>query len=458
MTDRTSRFGLSTLGPGDQAQADGFKYTDADRRTIDRVLEFAAELHRHTGASAGADDPEVEPTLTLYTTGGWLPAGVRVFYRYTLVDEYGFETAASPIAYIDTPNPVSDPAAPALTYADAGGVLEPGQYAYMLSAWKGASTIETKAVRSALLTVNEVTASNVIELEMPDLPAGADGFNIYRKGPGSTGYFFLASTADPTYTDDGAVDPDATRSPAKQNSTNAQNAIDVGVPGATPVVPDGYTWRIYRTFYAANWDNSYLVDITADDATPSIATSYEDVGLSTSVGSPPTSSQLVGSPPQVSLTDAAEVDGYLPPGRNLVPYVVTLVVPGAVEVGEGTIVWTCEFEQADIIHCRAYLGVDSTPNATDVIVDVNKYCIEDATPSWSTIFTTQDNRPRVLVGEQLGDEAIPDLVHLERGCMLAIDVDQDGGGATPTDSDLSVNILLLVQAGSTSTSHTWGTA
>ena len=34
----TDRWGLSILGSGDSLQSDGFKFTDADRELIDRLL------------------------------------------------------------------------------------------------------------------------------------------------------------------------------------------------------------------------------------------------------------------------------------------------------------------------------------------------------------------------------------------------------------------------------------
>lgn len=450
--DLTSRFKLSTLGPGDQLQDDGYKFTDSDVRLVDRVLEYAAELHTHSGDSSIDSSPSSGLETTLYTTGGTLPAGIRVFYRYSLIDSNGFESAASPISYISMPDPIVEPDMPALSYTASGGTLQPGQYGYILTAYKTSSTIETKGTNANLILVNQTTALNEITLSMPSLPSGATGFNIYKRGPSSPGYYFLASTASSSYVDDGSVSVNTARTIPKSNTTNAQNAVDVNIPGATPTVPAGFTWRVYRTLNAANWDASVLADVTDGDPT------YSDVGASTTVGAPLSASQQLGSPPKINLTDVSEVQGYLPPGRNVVPYVASFVIPGPVSVGSGEFVWVCDFDQADIVSCRAYLGVDSTPFSTNVIVDVNRYCPDAATPAWATIFTTQANRPFVPVGEQIGDPAVPDVVHLTQGCMLSVDVDQDGGGSTPTDENLVVNILMYVQLGSITTSHTWGTS
>lgn len=452
MGELTPRFKLHTLGPGDRPQDDGYAFTDRDIRLIDMVLRYAAEEHRHDGQSFEDRAPLVPAILSLETTGGYLPAGLRIFYRWSLVDEFGFETAASPVAYIDTLPPVDEAEAPALSFATSGGSLEPGQYAYMLSAYKGSNTLETRAVRAATITVNVSTSDNVVTLSFPALPPGADGFNIYRKGPGSNGFFYLASTAAVDYDDDGTVELDATRQPQATNTTNSHNLVVIDLPPGDPI-PDGYTWRLYRTFSAGNWDNSRLADILEVGATPAIGLSYEDVGGSTEVGAPLASSMGVGSPPPIRLTDGIDVQGALPPGRNVVPYLATFVMPGPIVEGQGTFTWVCEFAQADIIHARAYLGVESTPASQSVIVDIERQLA--GLGAFTTIFTDQANRPRVLLGQSQGATTVPDVLHLVEGDVLRIDVDQDGGGATPTDDDLSVNVLMMVQYGSESESWNW---
>lgn len=458
MGDTTDRFGLSKLGPGDSIANDGFKFSDADIELIDRLLQVATENHRHTGETVSNADPVAPPSVTLHATGGTIPAGTRCFYRYCLVDAMGFETASSPIAYVDTPPPIKEPAAPTLNFATTGGTLPPGQYGYILSAYKGATTLETKATKPAVITVIGSTSTNSIDLILPALPSGADGFNIYRRGPGSPQYQLLASSAGGTYTDDGSVGVDCDRMLPNQNLTNGQNAVTITFPGATPTILPGFTWKIFRTFYATNWNNTVLEHLVPIGATPVVPLSFDDVGQSTAVGAPPLVSKRIGSPPRINLTDGSEVQGFLPPGRNIVAHVVTFTVPGPVTAATGTFTWTCEFTQADIIHVRPYLGAGSTPASTDVIVDVNLYDPNEVSPSWSTIYTTSGNRPRIEVGDEVGAPTVPDIVHLTEGCMLSLDVDQDGGGATPTDHDLSVNILMLVQYGDENSSYQWGDA
>lgn len=90
----TDHYGLKRMGPGEHFSDDGYKYTDADRVQMDRLLYLGAEGHRHVGAVAEPAEPGT-PTLTLSEASGSIPAGTRVYYKYTLVDVEGFESAPS---------------------------------------------------------------------------------------------------------------------------------------------------------------------------------------------------------------------------------------------------------------------------------------------------------------------------------------------------------------------------
>lgn len=464
MAEKTERFGLQILEAGDSLATDGYAFTKSDRVLIDRLLELGAETHHHTGVAAEglAVDP---PQVTLDTNGGAIPAGRRVRYKITLVDENGLETAASDEQIIDTPDPITSPGAPSLYSSSVGGTLIPGVYYYALSAYQDNITSETKVANTAHITVPAGTTTNYVGLTLPSLPAWATGFNVYRRKPGSTRYYYLDSidmdvaTPPTEYDDDGSVNEDCGRTVPTTNSTFSTNAVTVTYSGATPTIPDGYTWRVYRTYISGDYENSLLAWIVEETSEGSgiITPTYDDVGIGTTTGSPPSVSQATNSPTQIDLTDMTEVQGYLPTGRNIIPHVVTFRRSGlldATEVGEE--VWVCEFDRAQIIGCRASLGKDSYPASTPVIVDVNKYDAQDATPTWDTIYQTQANRPRVGVGESFGDRTVPDTVLLFEGDALTVDIDQIGGGATPTDNDLVVNVYMVVQSESTTTTWTWG--
>jgi len=123
-------------------------------------------------------------------------------------------------------------------------------------------------------------------------------------------------------------------------------------------------------------------------------------------------------------------------------------------VTTGTSVWRCPFDKAQIQDISATLGRGFAAASTNVIIDVNKFDTDDVTPSWTTIYTTQANRPNVAVGDQVGTPTIPDIINVTKNDMLSIDIDQTGGGATPTDEDLIVTLYMYVQSGSLTTTVT----
>lgn len=459
MARYTDRWGLSILGSGDSLQDEGFKYTDADIRLIDRVLAYAAETHRHTGDLGVNRTPDAGLNIMLLTSGGAMASGGRFYYRYTVVDVEGNESAGSPIQSVDMPLATSSPQAPSPTAVTGTGDLLPGTYSYVFSAYKDAESLETKAVNSAAIRIPGSDPNNSVSMVLPDLPLGASGLNAYRKSPSGMHYLYITSVAAPdsgdVWVDDGSIEGDCDRSLPPLNRTSNSNAVSIVYPGATPSVPDGWSWNIYRSENPSDWGRSFLTSVSPEGATPSTPVSFVDVGGGTQMGGPPNQAQLITAPPKINLTDAAEVQGTLPPGLVTVPLMITFSAAGPVTETEGSFTWVCDFEQVDIISCRAYLGVDSVPAAQDVIIDVNAYRFSQATPTWMSIFEDGPDRPKVLIGENVGVASVPTIQHLELGDALCVDVDQAGGGATPTDANLTVNVLMYTKTGSETESYQW---
>lgn len=455
----TDRWGLSILGPGDSIQGEGFKFSDADRRLIDRLLEYAAEGHRHTGAAGTNRTPAAGLNLTLQPTGGSIPAGARYYYRFTVVDDVGNESAGSPIQSIEMPLAVTAPQAPAPTPVTGTGDLQPGTYSYTFSAYRDVSTLETKAINSAAVKIPGNNAHNSVQMTLPDLPIGATGLNCYRKSPSGLHYLFLVSIAassnGQSWIDDGTAGPNPDRTLPPINRTSNDNMVFVAYPGATPTIPEGWSWRIYRTQDPADWGRSFLTELRPLGTPPTTPTVYPDVGSATSLGGPPASAQVIKAPDKIDLTDAAEVQGELPPGCVTVPHVISFTHPGPVTVGQGTFTWVCEFEEADIVDCRAYLGVGSKPATQDVIVDVHASRPSQGQSTWASIYNNGPTRPTVPVGTTVGTPTTPSVTHLEAGDLLRVDRDQAGGGATPTDLNLVVNVLMYTKYGPTDASYDW---
>jgi len=454
----TDHYGLERLVAGDALSKDGYKFTDADRVIVDRLLYAGAEGHVHTGAPAFA---QAVPTigLTLSSTAGSIPAGVRAYYKATLVDNKGAESLPGPETFVDMPAPVAEPAPPVLTLY-AGGTLLPGNYFYVLSAYtNGVSTQETKALSPAYITIPVGSTNRSVLITYPTLPSGAAGWNIYAKRPGSSVYGFLASvpSGPAAYTDNGSVVCDCYRSTPVRNSTNGANTVTVVLGGGTPLVPVGFTWKVYRTFTPGAYANNlahWVVEETSQGSGV-ITPRYQDMGLATFAGQPPSSSQNPASPSKVNLAAGAEVQNRLPLGLvQAFPVVITFAFVGTQMVVTGSNVWVCEYTRATIIGCRASLGVGYHPVAASLIVNVLKGSGTNPTPL--TVYTTQSTRPSIPVGAQIGARTVPQVTSLVAGDSLTVNVDQVGGGATPLDKDLTVNVTLLVQMDSATSDMTWG--
>lgn len=436
MTEYTDHYGLSRLTE-DDLSVDSFKFSDGDRILIDRLLYLGAEGHHHTGGTASDDAPDLSPNLTLSTSTGSIPAGTRVYYKYTYVDGDGLETTASPESWIDTPSAVAAPAAPDLSTTSTGGTLQPGTYLYLLTAYTDFNDLETTAGTAASISVPYVTETNVITLDLPILPSGADGFNVYVKGPGNVGYRYLTSinmnvaTPPTEFEDDGGYNKDCDRPPPTSNLTTSTNSVLVDLPETLPL---GFQWRLYRTYNTGDYTNSLLTTTTAAD--------YTDLGGATTVGEPPPVGAAVGSPEKVLLTGAAEVQGVLPLANVIgFPYHFTFSQHGSVVTEAGSHVWLAPFA-GTIVNVRASLGAGSVVVGTlPIIVDIHRG--SGVNPTYTTIFTTQANRPSIPVGQQVGAAAVPDIVSFSAGDTLIMDIDQDESTATPMATDLTVHVYVL---------------
>jgi hypothetical protein len=444
----TPRFGFQVVEPGDNPYVNGHKFFSADRDTIDTILWLAMSGHVHDGSLGAVAPPDTAPELALDPVGGTIAAGARIWYTYTLVNQLtGLETGPAPVSFVDTPDPISSPAAPTLAWGSLSGTLLPGQYFYILSAWTDVNTNESTAEEAVGIVVGADTTTNRVIITLPSLPAGADGFNIYRRTPGGSKYLYLASvdmtvaTPPTEYVDNGTVDEDCDRGAPYRNTTNATNAITITYPGATPAVPIGYFWKIYRTVTENDWSASLLTTVVEETAENSgiITPEFVDLGFEVTTGEPPSGTFDYSSPSKIDLTDGAHVTGRLP--ASMVDHIETLTweMPGSLEVLAGDNQWTCLYDNAAVLAVIANVGPTLGPATTPVIADVNK--------NGTTIFTTQANRPQVGVGVEVGAIATPDVRLYTQGDRMTVDVDQVDASA----GNLVVTVLLAVLAGSTIT-------
>lgn len=467
MAEYSAHYNWIMLGAGEQLSKDDYAFTRRNISSMDSKAYLGAEGHKHDGSPIAVADPSAPLSATLVPSSGGIPGGRTVRYKYTWVDQYGQETAASPEVTVNTPAPVVQPNAPSITKS-TGGTLLPGNYFYVVTAWRGANTLETTPSSRTYTTLNYGSGMNEITVHFPSLPSTATGFNVYRRSPGSTRFQFIYSadlsvaTPPTEWVDTGAVAEDCNRTVPTKNTTATSNSILLSIPGATPTVPSGYTWKVYRTYTSGDWDSSLLHWTVEETSFGSgvITPSYSDVGQATTAGKYPASTEMSASPSKINLENMGEVQGVLPVGANVIPTTITFTYAGTLVPQSGDFIWVNEYDLAQIISVRCHLGKGSVPASTDVIANVKKYDSHAATPTWTSIFASSGDRPIVPVGNTIGSKVTlttPDTQILLEGDALVVDIDQAGGGATPTDSNLVVTIVLYVSDGSSTVSHNWAT-
>lgn len=305
-TESTKFFGFTRIGAGESISKDSYAATDADVVTQDSLL-YAALTHTHDGEPA-LGDPTDDPALVVHNTGGTLPSGTALYYRVSFVDQYGLETAASPEGATSTPDPIDPPAAPVLTVSSSGGTLTPGSYSYVATFTDGFGG-ETTSSPLASVQVSSGT-TNKVTLSLPDLPADAASFRIYRTKPGQASIFRIGETTSTTFNDTG-ISEDQTITIPVINSTMSANSVTVTIPG--DFIPDGCAaWRIYRATVSGSYNGSslvhHVVETTTDTSTDLVLT-WVDTGADMSSGFPRETSATV---PQGRIIDLSNLTGSLP--------------------------------------------------------------------------------------------------------------------------------------------------
>lgn len=314
------------MGAGDALSLNDWAFTEKNIEVIDVLLKYLAD-HTHDGTPPPQEGPEDPPALDLVptTVGAGFPAETTIFYRYSHVDPTGTESVASVQSSVTTPAPLAVPEAPIVEWGTASGALPPGTYLYRVSVWTGSDTLETPAgpIGAVLIPTGNPVARAVLTL--PDLPAGADGWNVYRRSPGGVDYQLVASVeaADGVTFEDGGLPPSGLRfAPTydtSQNSTNVTITVDN--------VPAGWSWRVYRSLTDGSWGQSLL------DTIPAATETFTDTGVESFDGAPREAEihfpaiQPVGYTPETP-SDWADVP-------DTVPEALDMLAAGGVGSGGG---------------------------------------------------------------------------------------------------------------------------
>lgn len=302
----TRNFNLQTLGPGQSISDNGYKFSLRDREVIDALLR-AALSHRHTGDPLAEDvvAPAAPTVAVAVGESGTLQSDFSYHYRVSLVDEYGRESEASEATSFVTDADITAPVAPSLAASVTGGTLGPGTYLYAISLYQGDIYSETLTGPASQVSVAN-GGEGLVTLTLPD-PGDADGFNVYRLLPSGLGFFYIGSIeGSGTFVDDGLVE-DCNRLVPYESTLENDIALKITFPDSP--VPEGYTWKIYRTEMLGLWENTLIQHVTESSGGYTVG-EFVDLGYPKMIGSPDSSSVEIINPEQVDLT--AEVSGILP--------------------------------------------------------------------------------------------------------------------------------------------------
>ena len=394
---RTQNFGFSKFGPEGRISDDAYKFTNKDRVMLDTLL-YTLFQHDHREVAAPISSPQQQPSLTLATSGGAIPAGTDLYYGISFVDTFGNETAISPLAYVRSPDPLEPPGTPTLTTSSTGGTLAGGTYRYAVAFYQSTGGT-TRAPNDQSIIVPTTTSTNTITVGLETPPAGADGWVIYRKAPGEDEFFFLVQVAagatPPTsWTDDGTVSPDCAKRRPLTNTTNSLNSVTVAINTQDLPLPSNVgAWRIYKTTTNGVFGSRNLLAHVTDTVTEGgadLVTSYVDTGVSLSEGTPIYQTTIPPAIPKIDAGESLDSSGK-PLPAVLAPKGVHqfyLFLPGTLTAktyGQFYLPESMDIERIDAFFLTAPSGVDASNYVTirvrdDSLVDEVQQVYNDAAP------------------------------------------------------------------------------
>lgn len=326
---------------------------------LDRLLTLFMG-HRHDGSTDGPDLTAPGPPASVIeqAAAGKLPSGKVIFYRATVIDESGLESLGSPTAYVTTSPGVAPPALPAMEIdvLTSGGDLPAGIYQYAITAWVGSHMNETTPSASVPVhLLSENGDEQQVSINLPALPAGADGFNVYRRFPNSPMMLRIASLTgeqeDPYVDSDpgGDVSPPGIGLPTK-NTSAYQRVVRVARPAD---VAPGTEWVVYRSIEdETEWRSSRVGSTTA--------AYLDDLGAPTTFHSPPEAVPTYLNPPPVR-----------PDEITALPLAIVLRTAGPVTTGDA-LEWVSPSTVA-VASAFAHVDVDHGATTGDIVLAIEQW-------------------------------------------------------------------------------------
>lgn len=342
----TTSLGLAKMLPSEKP---GYEFTYTNMDLLNRLLQFLMS-HRHDGVDGDATTPPSPPTVIEDPTEGLLRSGVTYYYRVSTLNDDLVETQASLSSWVTISGAIDQPDVPVANIVTTGGDLPAGVYQYAVTCWVDTWTKDTTALP---ITVDLTTAGGdhqQVELTMPSLPAGADGYNVYRRFPGSTLFTWQASltgTQTDPWVDSTLTDPGTYRTLPTADLTGYRKSVQIERPaGATQ-------WRIYRSTDDTDWQGTFLSD--------SSASTFLDEGAGTGFGAPPPAFSPYRNP-----------DPLIPSEILAFPQIVAHRAAGAAATGT-LFEWTNPFDPAVVAGVSVSLDAGTTPNTQDLTFDVDRW-------------------------------------------------------------------------------------
>lgn len=334
---KTQHFGLNKFGSEGRISDEGYKFSLRDRDLIDTILNsLMTHDHSSTAVNSLPGPPAgIYLVLAVLASGGTLPAGRDYYYKFSYLDADGNETQASSAILASTPDPIIPPATQNLSTATTGGSLVPGTYKYAIAFYQDAGGVTT-APNLSTITIPLGTSTNTVTIPLPTLPGDADGWKLYRKGPGDLEYWLLDTVASgPTeYVDDGSISPDCTQKRPIANTTNSTNSIQIDLPASElPLDTRIVAWNIYRAGNPGAYPANSLVATVTETTTEGgadLVTTYTDVGGTLNLGLPLGQTSVPQPPPSLDAKTAlSATGGRLPPEiAPLGVHAFNLLLPG----------------------------------------------------------------------------------------------------------------------------------
>lgn len=246
--DKTPFAGLTRLAPNDPLSTDNSSFQAKNPSITDRLLQIGALTHRHNALPALGNPSGYAPLVSVYASGGSIPADTDISVGFTLNNATGGETELSDVTTVSTQPPYNPPASPITAVVDYGaGALLAATYYYAVTLVDGSGG-ETALGPYATGDRLPGYASGRVLLSGLNDDFGVDGavaWRLYRAIGGGEFQFLATGTSD-TFTDDGsvAVNCDVLPPDDFNATTNEGNRLEVIVPSGV-LISEAETFNVY---------------------------------------------------------------------------------------------------------------------------------------------------------------------------------------------------------------------